>query len=262
VSASKPSGDDEDTRTELDSHADTCVAGRNTLLVSDEGRQVTVHPYSGEYKPIQDVSIATVATLWIHPTNGQPYILIINEALYFGDRVDVTLLNPNQLRANGVIVEDVPRQFDPKSSHSIYHPTAKLRIPLSLDGISSGFVSRKPIWWEEYEQYPHVELTSPMRWDPSSDQFAKKEETYVSSVCVAETLLANDHVRNASRLVSAVHSLRSMHASIDQEDGSLGDRLVAAINVAADDTVGDGLSGRNDNDVYPMDAESRSLFAL
>ena len=111
---------------ELDSHADTCVAGRNTLLVSDEGRQVTVHPYSGEYKPIPDVSIATVATLWIHPTDGQPYILIINEALYFGDRVDVTLLNPNQLRANGIIVEDVPRQFDPKSSHSIYHPTATL----------------------------------------------------------------------------------------------------------------------------------------
>ena len=156
VSASKPCGDDDDDmRTELDSHADTCVAGRNTLLVSDEGRQVTVHPYSGEYKPIQDVSIATVATMWIHPQNGQPYILIINEALYFGDRVDVTLLNPNQLRANGVIVEDVPRQFDSKSSHSIFHPTAKLRIPLSLDGISSGFVSRKPTW-AEYEQYPHV----------------------------------------------------------------------------------------------------------
>jgi hypothetical protein len=33
--------------------------------------------------------------------------------------------------------------------------------------------------------------------------------------------------------------------------------LVAAVNVAADDTVGDGLSGRNDNDVYPMDDESR-----
>ena len=262
VSASKKSScDDDDMRTELDSHADTCVAGRNTLLVSDDGRQVTVHPYSGEYKPIQDVSIATVATMWIHPKNGQPYILIINEALYFGDRVDVTLLNPNQLRANGVMVEDVPRQFDTKSSHSIYHPTAKLRIPLSLDGISSGFVSRKPTW-EEYGQYPHVELTSPMRWDPSSDQFAKKEETYVSSVCVVKTLLATDHARNASRLVSAVNSLRSLRMSIGQEDGSLGDRLVAAVNVAADDTVGDGLSGRNDNVVYPMDDESRKMFAL
>jgi hypothetical protein len=114
VSASKLNADDVDTRTELDSHADTCVAGRNTLLVSDDGRRVTVHPNSGEYKPIQDVSIATVATLWIHPDDGQPYILIIHEALYFGNRVDVTLLNPNQLRANGVKVEDVPASLIPR----------------------------------------------------------------------------------------------------------------------------------------------------
>jgi hypothetical protein len=40
------------------------------------------------------------------------------------------------------------------------------------------------------------------------------------------------------------------------------DPLVAAVNVAADDTVGDGLSGCNDNDVYPMDDESRKLLAL
>ncbi|KAI2503959.1 hypothetical protein MHU86_10525 [Fragilaria crotonensis] len=102
-----------------------------------------------------------------------------------------------------------------------------------------------------------------MQWDPSSDQFAKKEETYVSSVCVAEKLLATDHVRNASRLVSAVQSLRAMmHITIGQEDGSLADRLVAAVNVATDDTFGDGLSGRNDNELYPMDDESRKLFAL
>ena len=173
----------------------------------------------------------------------------------------MTLLNPNQLRANGVKVDDVPRQFVSSLSHSIYHPATKVQIPLSLDGISSGFVSRKPTW-AEYEQYPHVELTSPMRWDPSSDQFAKKEETYVSSVCVAKKLLANDHARNASRLVSVVHSLRSMHAYPGQEDGSLADRLVAAINVAVDDIAGDGLSGHGDNDVYPLDAESRKLFAL
>ena len=107
-----------------------------------------------------------------------------------------------------------------------------------------------------------MELISPMRWDPSSDQFAKKEETYVSSVCVAEKLLATDHVRNASRLVSAVQSLRAMQVTIGHEDDSLANCLVAAVNVAADDTVGDGLSGRNDNDVYPMDDESRKLFAL
>ena len=123
-------------------------------------------------------------------------------------------------------------------------------------------MSHKPTW-AKYEENPHVELSSPMQWDPSSDQFSKKEETYVSRVCVAESLLATDHARNASRLVSAVQSLRTMHASIGHEEGSLADRLVAAINVTADDTVGDGLSGRNDNDVYPMvDNESQALFAL
>ena len=64
--------------------------------------------------------------MWIHPQNGQPYILIINEALYFGDRVDVTLLNTNQLRANSVIVEDVPQQFDPTSLHTIVSPNRKV----------------------------------------------------------------------------------------------------------------------------------------
>jgi hypothetical protein len=63
-------------------------------------------------------------------------------------------------------------------------------------------------------------------------------------------------------LVSAVQSLRTLHTSIGHEEGSLADRLVAAVNVAADDTVGDGLSGRNGNDVYSMDDESRKLFAL
>jgi hypothetical protein len=156
---------------------------------------------------------------------------------------------------------DVSRQFDPKSSHPIFHLTAKLQIPLSLDNISSGFVSRKATW-AEYKQYPHFELTSPMRWGPSSDKFAKQEETHVSSVCVAERLLATDPTRNASRLVSAVQSLRTMHTPIGHEEGSLADRLVAAVNVAPDDSVGDDLSGRNDNDVYPMDFESRELFAL
>ena len=37
-----------DTRTELDSHTYTCVAGANTLLVLDESRMVSVHTYRGE----------------------------------------------------------------------------------------------------------------------------------------------------------------------------------------------------------------------
>lgn len=51
------------------------------------------------------------------------------------------------------------------------------------------------------------------------DKFAKKEETCVSSACVAEMLLATDHVRIASRLVSAAESLCIVHNHITPEDG-------------------------------------------
>ena len=51
-----------DPRCELDSHADTCVAGSNTLRVSDEGREVTVHGYSDELA-MMITPVMTVATL-------------------------------------------------------------------------------------------------------------------------------------------------------------------------------------------------------
>jgi hypothetical protein len=131
-------------RCELDSHADTCVAGANTLLIAHDDRQVSVHPFSADYTPMSDVQIGTVATLWVHPESGNTYILIIHEALYVGEVLPDTLLTPNQLRANGLTVEDVPKQYDSRSGHAIYSKDAKVCIPLNLEGVISGFESRKP----------------------------------------------------------------------------------------------------------------------
>ena len=113
-----------DPRCELDSHADTCVAGSNTLRVAEEGREVTEHGYSDELA-LMIAPVMTVATLWIHPETGKPYILVTHESLYFGDRMGTTLICPYQVRANGIKVEDVPRQFDPLSSHSIFDPKSE-----------------------------------------------------------------------------------------------------------------------------------------
>ena len=152
-------------RTEMDSHADTCVAGAMYLLIRDEGKTVSVFSYNDEYKPVT-VTIGTAATLWEDPTSGQPYILVINQALFFGDKVQMSLLNPNQLRANGLRVDDVPRQFLRNSTHSIYFPNEDVRIPLCLDGIMSGFKSRKPTM-QEVDEIPHLELTADSIWKPS-----------------------------------------------------------------------------------------------
>ena len=191
-------------RCELDSHADTVVAGANTLHVSDEGRVVTVHGFSEELESVT-APVATVATLWDHPETGQPYILVMHEALYFGDRLGNSLLCPNQMRANGLRVEEVPRQFDPSSSHSIHDPETNIRIPLFIEGVVSGFDSQKPTL-DEYLTYEHIELTLPITWVPSSGKLAEKEEKLVSSVSVTQGVSASGHDRNISRVVSAVYS--------------------------------------------------------
>jgi hypothetical protein len=46
-----------------------------------------------------------------------------------------TLLCPNQLRANGWKVQDVPKQFDAASAHAIIDPTGTLRMPLVMSGV-------------------------------------------------------------------------------------------------------------------------------
>ena len=83
-----------------------------------------------------------------------------------------------------MLVDDVPKHLDHagRSSHSIYISSKKLRIPLSLTGIISGFASWKPESIEECQKYPQIEMTSPVEWVPSSSSFAEKEELCVSSL--------------------------------------------------------------------------------
>jgi hypothetical protein len=268
VHLSTDDGSDNELSCELDSHADTCVAGAACLLVAHNGQKVSVQPYSSEYKPIRDVPIATVATMWCDPASGECYILVIHEALYFGDRLKTTLLNPNQLRARGLIVQDVPSEFDPSSPHSIFVPDHNLRIPLSLHGIFSGFHSVKPTW-EEYERYPKVELTADIPWNPQSPEFAE----VISKKIASAQRVAYDEQRTLSSLtrqIACAQLLRqSMGGAPELEDfmekeaeDDLGSRIVGSVIVAADDYVGDGLSGRDNAVVYPLTDDSRKLFAL
>ena len=66
-------------------------------------------------------------------------------------------------------------------THSIFDPKSKIRIPLTIDGVASGFASRKPTL-DEYEEYEHIELTSPMTWEPSAGLLAEKESRIIARV--------------------------------------------------------------------------------
>ena len=130
------------------------------------------------------------------------------------------LICPNQVRANGIKVEDVLRQFDPLSSHSIFDPKSKVRIPLTIEGVASGFVSRKPTL-DEYEEYVLIELTSPMMWEPSAGLLAEKESRIIARVSVAQDELGSRYARSATRQVSAMRSIAMMTRYIMDETTTL-----------------------------------------
>ena len=97
-------------RLELDTHADTCVAGANTVVLDLTGKHVSVTPFcEEEYEPITEIPIATVATTYDCPDTGRVWVLIINEALYFGSKMTNTLLCPSQLWQHGIVIEHYPR---------------------------------------------------------------------------------------------------------------------------------------------------------
>jgi len=128
---------------------------------------VYVSPFIEEYAPIGDILIASVATAWDNPTDGSTVILVINEALYFGNRMEYSLLCPNQLRFSGVIVNDVPPAFSaPDTPHSIVIP-GKIEIPLSMRGVMSYLETRRPTA-AEIANCEHIELTSDKPWDTHS----------------------------------------------------------------------------------------------
>jgi hypothetical protein len=98
---------------------------------------------------------------------GERYLLVIHEALFFGDDMTESLINPNQLRANGIVVDDCPRQFSIYSTHSIYDPMTKVTIPLDISGIMSGFNTFMPTQ-DELDNLPWIVLTENAKWDPHS----------------------------------------------------------------------------------------------
>jgi hypothetical protein len=129
---------------ELDSHADMIVGGANCILLETSGETTNVHSFSNERNPFSNVPIGTIATAWVDQKTSEVIVLVMNEALYFGNCLNHTLICPNQLRSFGIVVDDTPKQFSLKSTHSIEMPGDNLTIPLEMNGVVSYFSSHKP----------------------------------------------------------------------------------------------------------------------
>jgi Reverse transcriptase (RNA-dependent DNA polymerase) len=154
-------------RMELDSHADTIVLGRNAIVLQYTSRECDVSPYSDSYEPIRNVPIVKGATAITSAITGETLILVFNEAIWMGDHLDHSLLNPNQMRHNGIVVQDNP--YDSVALHLASHE-AEFMMPLAADGTTIYFDSRTPTDYE-LQHSPHIVMSSHAEWNPRDVQF-------------------------------------------------------------------------------------------
>jgi len=165
---------------ELDSHADTCVAGSNCVILEVTNQTVNVSAFTEAHGVMQDIPIVTAATAFDDEKTGVTYILILGQCIYMGEHMNNSLLCPNQLRAHGIVVDDCPRHLAPAdkpSIHSIYAPDEEFTIPLALNGVTSYFTSRTPTV-HELETCKWIILTNEHEWDPHSDYFQSQEQNF------------------------------------------------------------------------------------
>ena len=173
-------------KTEFDSHADTCTVGKNTLITHVHNRQVNVHAYDPSLGSQQDMSIVNAAVAYDCPHSGEVIIFKINQAIHI-ESMSNNLLCIMQLRMNDVKVFDCPKfltENPDAKTHSILIPPSSgddlpIAVPLSLHGVTSYFSTRRPTLYEyelaEKEGRSHDLTYDSPDWDPHSSSYCDQE---------------------------------------------------------------------------------------
>ena len=92
-------------RTELDSHADYPVVGKNAMILYKTEMTVNVTPFSDKFGMITEVTVIHAAVAYDFPITGNSTIIIINIALYTRD-MEHNLLPPIMMRLNGILEDE------------------------------------------------------------------------------------------------------------------------------------------------------------
>ena len=253
-------------RVELDSHADTIIAGKNCLTLSYSGRVCDVSAYSEDYPPRVGVPVVSAATGYT-TANGDNYILIFNEALSIPD-LDHSLVNPNQLRYHGVMVQDNPFSDIPMM---ITAANDKFQACLLSKGTVIYFDSWLPSQ-SDLEMYPHVELSSSTPWTPQSIEFPSlsySEREEIESRNIASFRRVPDNYSHDDQLIYDVNSFNSSLISsvrIDHDYKSKnGISSIKSIGPLSEDEMNSPptyISTERHSDISPEDLSERWQLSI
>ena len=169
-----------DPRTELDSHANMVVLGKNCFVFDNvHGRTCEVAPYDPSMGTTKMVPVVDAALAYDCPYTHRSYLLIVRNALYVPTMTN-NLIPPFIIREAGTQIKDTPKIHvtnPDESDHAITFPDQDLRIPLQLWGIFSFFHTRMPSSEEIAHSEPIFLTPDSDNWNPHSEHFAQNEDS-------------------------------------------------------------------------------------
>ena len=170
--------------TELDSHANMAVAGKDCTIISRSGQYANVTPFSSDLPMMERVEIGNVAMAYDCPYTGRTYLLFMPNSLLI-ESMDHNLIPPFLIREASLFLDETPKFQSTnlsQNNHTIYDEETGMRIHLQLSGTFSYFPTRKLTAHEEEhcDDYPIVFLTPDSdRWDPQSSHYAEQEAAMI-----------------------------------------------------------------------------------
>ncbi len=152
-----------ETTLELDSHADTCVLGRDALIILDYKQPVTVVGYDESLGTKTYATMSGVVT-YDDPQTGRTLHLVIHQAIHI-PHLDHHLLCPMQCCVNDVIINNLPKFLasDPTDqTHALTikdpnNPLQPVILPLILRGVTLLLYVR-PVTINEFNSLDHPRL--------------------------------------------------------------------------------------------------------
>jgi hypothetical protein len=163
-------------RCEMDTHADTCVAGANFLVCEFDGTTCEVTPFTDQYQAMKGIPIVSAATAWTDEESGETIILFFNQVLWYGDKINHSLINPNQLRYHGIPVCDDITDRNRRFGIEVH---SEVFIPFEMKGTTIYFESRVPSKWE-MKNCRIIVMTDNSVWDPENVTIAAIKPTRIT----------------------------------------------------------------------------------
>jgi hypothetical protein len=134
--------------TDLDSHADTCVVGKNAFIVHRLNKKVNVTGFDPSLGKINDLDLVLAAIAYDYPETGEMVILMVHQAVHVPTMTN-DLLCLMLMRVNDIEMQECPKFLLERlddTSHALWttQDGEELVIPLTLQGMVSHFYTRKP----------------------------------------------------------------------------------------------------------------------